>query len=316
MTRSVFSGALLLATLFLGALRLSAQEPAGNDDLPEAPRPAVTSPVPSSRAAQEGSIGQGQKSSHAGFPPVSSSTPGRSPVPEGSRRNIPGQPATCQPDSSSPAQRVMSCQPNIPMFSRFLDSSAPQPLTPRQKFTLARKDVTDPFNFLTIAVVSAYSIAANSHTHYGPGFPGFAKNAGVSLTQDMTAEFFGTFLIPSLAHQDPRYHRMPNLPLTRRIIHVVDEVVIAQSDEGAPMFNYATVFGTIGTQALGNLYVPGRNHSWATSIARISTSLATDPIGNVITEFLPDVARRVNVQVVFVQRLINRIAIAEGSPPQ
>ncbi len=82
------------------------------------------------------------------------------------------------------------------------------------------------------------------------------------------------------------------------------------------MFNYATVFGTVGSQALGNLYVPGRNHSWATSTARVATSLATDPIGNMITEFLPDVARRVNVQVVFVQRLINRIAIAEGAPPQ
>lgn len=210
----------------------------------------------------------------------------------------------------------MSCNPKIPNFSRFLDSSAPQPLTPRQKLTLARKDVTDPYNLLTIGFVSAYSIGTDSHTHYGPGMPGYAKNVGVSLTQEMTAEFFGTFLIPSLAHQDPRYHRWPNRSVSQRILHVVDAVVISHSDEGAPMFNYATVFGTIGTQALGNLYVPGRNHSWATSTARVATSLATDPIGNLITEFLPDVSRRVNVQVVFVQRIINRIAIAEGAPPQ
>ncbi len=292
MTRSVFSGVLLLAALFLGRQQVFAQQPAKQEDLPDAPQ------------------------SHAGFPPVSQPSKGRSPIPEGSRRNIPNRQPECQPDASSPAEQVMSCQPNIPTFSRFLDSATPEPLTPRQKFTLARKDVTDPFNFLTIGAVSAYSIATDSHTHYGPGFPGFAKNVGVSFTQDMTAEFFGTFLIPSLAHQDPRYHRMPNRSIPMRILHTVDEVVIAESDDGAPMFNYATVFGTIGTQALGNLYVPGRNHSWATSVARISTSLATDPIGNVITEFLPDVARRVNVQVVFVQRLINRIAIAEGSPPQ
>jgi hypothetical protein len=210
----------------------------------------------------------------------------------------------------------MSCNPNIPNFSRFLNSTAPQPLTSRQKLTLARKDVTDPYNLLTIGFVSAYSIATDSHTHYGPGMPGFVKNVGVSLTQEMTGEFFSTFLIPSLAHQDPRYHRWPNLPVSQRILHVVDSVVISRSDEGAPMFNYATVFGTIGTQALGNLYVPGRNHSWATSTARVATSLATDPIGNIITEFLPDVSRRINVQVVFVQRIINRIAIAEGAPPQ
>ena len=210
----------------------------------------------------------------------------------------------------------MSCQPTIPIFARFLNSSAPLPLTPRQKFILAARNVSDPFNLLTIGWVSAYSVATDSHNADGPGLRGFAKNAGVSLSQDMTGEFFSTFLIPSLAHQDPHYHRMPNLSTRRRILHVLDEVVIAQSDEGVPMFNYATVVGTICTSAVGNLYVPGRRNSFGASTARIATSLATDPIGNAITEFVPDLARRVNFQVVIVQRLINRVAIAEGAPPQ
>jgi hypothetical protein len=236
-------------------------------------------------------------------------------VPADSRRSIPGARPECQTGSSSPAERVMSCEPDVPTFSRFLNSSAPLPLTSRQKFILATRNVSDPFNLLTIAGLSAISVADDSRTADGPGFRGFAKNAGVSLTQDMVGEFFGTFLIPSLAHQDPHYHRMPNLPLRRRIIHVLDEVVIAQSDQGAPMFNYATVVGTICGSALGNLYVPGRKNSFGASTARISTSLATDPIGNAITEFVPDLARRVNFQVVIVQRVINRVAIAEGAQP-
>jgi hypothetical protein len=238
------------------------------------------------------------------------------PVPADSRRSIPGARPECQPDSSSPAERVMSCQPDVPTFSRFLNSSVPLPLTSRQKFILAARNVSDPFNLLTIAGLSAISIASDSHNADGPGFPGFAKNAGVSLTQDMVGEFFGTFLIPSLAHQDPHYHRMPNLPLRKRIIHVLDEVVIAQSDEGAPIFNYATVVGTICSSSLGNIYVPGRKHSFGASTARITTALATDPIGNAITEFVPDLARRINFQVVIVQRVINRVAIAEGAQPQ
>ena len=132
----------------------------------------------------------------------------------------------------------------------------------------------------------------------------------------MTGEFFSTFLIPSLAHQDPHYHRMPNMPLRRRLLHVVDAVVIGQSDDGTSMFNYATVAGTICTSAVGNLYVPGRRNSFGASTARIATSLATDPIGNAITEFVPDLARRVNVQVVIVQRIINRVAVVEGGQPQ
>ncbi len=210
----------------------------------------------------------------------------------------------------------MSCKPNINGFARFLDSSTPLPLTSRQKFILAAKNVSDPFNLLTIAAVSAITVAEDANTADGPGFHGFAKNAGVSLSQDMTGEFFGTFLIPSLVHQDPHYHRLPNMPLRTRLLHVFDAVVIGQSDDGTSMFNYATVVGTICTSAVGNLYVPGRRNSFGASTARIATSLATDPIGNAITEFVPDLARRVNVQVVIVQRIINRVAIAEGAQSQ
>jgi hypothetical protein len=227
-----------------------------------------------------------------------------------------GDRSQCLSDACTAAQKTLCCQPNIPTFTRFLNSATPMPLTAKQKFRLAVNNVKDPSNLLTIGGLSALTIMTDSHTADGPGFPGFAKNAGVSLTQDMTGEFFGTFLIPSIVHQDPHYHRMPNLSLTRRILHVLDAVVIAQSDTGVPMFNYATVVGTICTNSLGNVYVPGRKHSFGASAARISTSLATDPIGNAITEFVPDLARRINVQVVLVQRIINRVAIAEGGSSQ
>jgi hypothetical protein len=238
------------------------------------------------------------------------------PVPPAARPNVFGMRTQCLPDASSPAEKIMSCQPDIPIFHRFLDTATPLPLTPRQKAILAARNVIDPGNLATIGGLSALTIMTDSHTADGPGFPGFAKNAGVSLTQDMTGEFFSTFLVPSLAHQDPHYHRMPNLSVKHRILHVLDAVVIAQSDQGVPMFNYATVVGTICTNTLGNVYVPGRKHSFGASAARISTSLATDPIGNAITEFVPDLARHVNIQVVIVQRIINRVAIAEGGASQ
>lgn len=310
--RSVVNGVLLLTTLLLGRdILLGQQTPPQN--LPEAPQPAVSTPGSASRPDVR--LGQKQRTnSRPGFPPISPPAPGLTPVAPAAR--LFGSPSQCLPDACTAAQKVMSCQPNIPIFARFLDSAMPLPLTPRQKFLLAVRNVSDPSNLLTIGGLSAITIAADAHTADGPGFRGFAKNAGVSLSQDVTGEFFSTFLIPSLVHQDPHYHRMPNLPLSRRIAHVLDAVVIAQSDDGVPMFNYATVVGTICTNTLGNVYVPGRKHSFGASAARISTSLATDPIGNAITEFVPDLARHVNIQVVIVQRIINRIAIVEGGAAQ
>lgn len=144
---------------------------------------------------------------------------------------------------------------------------------------------------------------------------GWAKLSGVTLTQDMTGEFFGTFLIPSVAHQDPHFHRLPNASLQRRIAHCIYQVAWSQSDTGKPMFNYATVFGTMADEAVSNAYVPYRQVGWGVSAARVSTALATDPIGNFIAEFLPDVASHVNVRIVFVQRIINRIAVQGVSSP-
>jgi hypothetical protein len=315
-------GGYLKRALWLAILFLCREPLLGNTEpgaeLPDAPQPQCLLSQEASLYLDihDQSTSPPRKKTTPGFPPPTPPPQGRPPVPAGSRAGIPGTEAVCVPGSSSLAEKRMCCDSTMKPFTRFIDYPANSSLTATDKLALFWKNIRDPFNLLTIGAVSAFSVAADSHNAEGPGVRGFAKNAGVSLTQEATSEFFTTFLIAALAHQDPRYHRWPNLPLKRRIRHVFEEVVISQSDDGQPMFNYATVFGTIGSSALGNLYVPGRNNSWGASATRISVNLATDPIGNAISEFVPDVARRINVNVVLVQRVINRIAVIEGGGPQ
>jgi hypothetical protein len=80
-------------------------------------------------------------------------------VPPAARPNVFGRNTECLPDSSTNAERIMSCKPNINGFVRFLDTSTPLSLTARQKFILAARNVSDPFNLLTIAGVSAITVA-------------------------------------------------------------------------------------------------------------------------------------------------------------
>jgi len=200
-------------------------------------------------------------------------------------------------------------------YSRFLDSAEPLPLTPEQKAHLAFHNLKDPGNLATITYTAGFTIATNSHTAYGPGWGGFGKNIGYSLLQDATGEFFGTFLVPSLTHEDPHYHRMPNASIPRRIVHAISRTVIAQSDTGAPMLNFATLLGyPIGAE-IGNLYVPGINPNGPSTVARIMTGYATDPIDNLITEFLPDIARHIHVRVIFAQRIVNQVSSDQYSLP-
>jgi hypothetical protein len=201
--------------------------------------------------------------------------------------------------------------PVINFFSRFLNGPEVKPLSPKEKARLAVKNALDPFNAVTIVANAAIAIGSNSHSDYGPGMPGFARYVGVSYSEDMTGEFFGTFLIPSIVHQDPHYHRMPHAAIPRRIVHAITQVVWTQGDNGKGMLNYANLVGFAIDDEIANLYVPDRETNLRASAARYSIGFGVAPIDNFITEFLPDVAKRIHVRVVLVQRIINQVAKTE-----
>jgi hypothetical protein len=205
------------------------------------------------------------------------------------------------------------CSELIYPYQRFLTSNIVVPLTWQQKGYLALHDLTDPANFGTILGISAITIGADSHSAYGPGLKGFGKIVGVSLLEDATGQFFGAFAIPVIAHQDPRYFRMPHARLTKRIVYSISRTVISRSDSGRSMPNYATLLNyPIGAE-LANLYVPGIHPDGPSTVARIFTGYALDPANNLLNEFLPDVASRVHVRIIFVQSILNNIASSNGS---
>jgi hypothetical protein len=140
---------------------------------------------------------------------------------------------------------------------------------------------------------------------------GLGRNVGVSYTQDITGEFFGTFLSPSIVHQDPHYHRMPRASIPRRVGNAIVQVVWTRGDNGQDMVNYADLVGFAIDDEIGNLYVPGQRTNLPSSAERYATGLAIAPVDNFITEFLPDVARRIHIRVVLIQRIINRVARTE-----
>ena len=205
------------------------------------------------------------------------------------------------------------CTELIYPYQRFLTSNIVIPMTWQQKGYLALHDLTDPANIGTILGISAITIGANSHSAYGPGLKGFGKIVGYSLLQDTTQQFFGAFAIPVIAHQDPRYFRMPHAPIAKRIVYSISRTVISRSDSGKSIPNYATLLTYPISAELDNLYVPGIHPDGASTFARIATGYGLDPVNNLLTEFLPDVASRVHVRVIFVQRILNNIASTNGS---
>src|ERR1700679_1906841 len=226
------------------------------------------------------------------------------PCPKGTRRRVVPViflPAT-QPTCQDPLQLIV-------------DAGHVQPLTSSQKGLLAIRAVIDPFNLLTMAAFSGVSVAADSHSAYGPGFTGWGRLAGYSLAEDVQGEFTGVYVIPSLVHEDPRYHWMPKAPVRRRIAHALIHTLVSQHDDGSLMPNYATLIDVPLSAEISNLYVPGIGTNAPDTAKRVLVGFGTEPVGPLLAEFLPDFAKRVHVHVIFAQQILDRLALGAGAQP-
>jgi hypothetical protein len=186
-------------------------------------------------------------------------------------------------------------------------------MTAGQKGKLALYDIFEPINLLTIGLTSAFSVGINSHTAYGPGVRGWGRDMGYTFAQDATGEITGTFAISALTHEDPRYHRDPHAPAMKRFLHAISHTYIAQHDDGRPMPNYRVLLGYPLCAETSNLYVPGLATDARSTVKRIGIGIATNPIEDLITEFLPDVATHIHLRVVLAHRILNKVDAGQSA---
>jgi hypothetical protein len=166
-----------------------------------------------------------------------------------------------------------TCQEQLQLI---VNTGYVKPLTSPQKGFLAVRAVIDPFNLLTIATFSGISVAADPHSVYGPGFGGWGRLAGYSLGEDIQGEFTGVYVIPSLVHEDPRYHRMPKASVRRRIAHALIHTLVSQHDDGSLMPNYATLINVPLSAEISNLYVPSIGTNAPDTAKRVLVGYSTD----------------------------------------
>jgi hypothetical protein len=285
--------------------------PAWSASLDDTPgRTGSAPPGPAPPAADAHGDPDGQQT----FPP--SQPPPRALRLQGLRGGYIPSPTLCAMNfCSERPPRPSCCVADSDEFAEYLRRNAIHLYTPEELAQLAARGVIDPFNLLTIVGTSAFTVATDAHTPYGPGGMGIARLSGVALTQDLTNAVVETILIPSVDHQNPLFRRMPNASLPRRFAHCLYQPFWTDSVRGKGMLNYSDVVGDMIDEAVDASYVPYQRKGWGPSADRIAVNLATTPLGNMVTEFLPDLARHINFNVVFVQRVINRVAAEESGGP-
>ena len=104
---------------------------------------------------------------------------------------------------------------------------------------------------------------------------------------------FSAGVLANVLHQDPRYFRKgPESGILKRVAYSVSRIVITRQDSGAAAFNASCIFGTVLGIGASNLYYPSASIRGSVMAGRLSTSFTSGVMGNLMSEFWPDLQKK------------------------
>ncbi len=179
-------------------------------------------------------------------------------------------------------------------------------LGPLHKLELAVDETVAPSRFLGSAFTSGIGQARNALPGYGQGWNGYGKRFGSSVASNASSHLFGTFLVPSMLHQDPRYFVKLYGTTGQRIGYALRRVVVTRTDSGGEAFNWSNVLGGLLAEALANSYLPSDERTAGKTFSRFGFRIGFGALDNVVKEYWPTIFRSMR---------INKLTPSERSDP-
>lgn len=142
------------------------------------------------------------------------------------------------------------------------------------------------------ALGAGLSQAADTPQGFGQGGDAYAKRFGSSMARLASSNFFGTFLLASALHEDPRFfpHREPTFGSA--VKYSVERVFVTRNDDGRDVKNWSGLLGPLLSEGLANAYWPERDRNAAQTFQRYGIDLAVRAGTNMLREYWPVIARR------------------------
>src|SRR3979490_1923062 len=213
-------------------------------------------------------------------------------------RELPDAPVAKQ--ESAPQKRQNHFNTTIEVLGRrsiFFPSIATSagPLSTKQKFELFADESVAPSRFLSSAAGAGISQARNSLDGYGQGAGGYGKRFGSSMATAAANNFFGTFVISSLLHRDPRYFVTLHGGAGHRIGYALSRIVIARTDDGKDAANWAGILGPLLAESLASSYLPAKEQTAGGTFQRFGWRIGLNAASNSLREYWPTIFRRLPI---------------------
>jgi len=192
-----------------------------------------------------------------------------------------------QPEESE-SKRILGIVPNYrtsPTLNNFT------PLTAGQKFKVASDDAFDRGTFALAGIFGGVSQLTNSNRSFGQGPAGYGRYVGAAYGDLFIGNYMSEAVFPILLHQDPRYFRRGNGAAWSRLGYAVAQIFLTHNDSGRVQFNYSEVLGNSAAVAISNAYYSD-NRTASSGASNLGIQLGFDVVGNILTEFWPDLQRK------------------------
>ncbi len=180
----------------------------------------------------------------------------------------------------------------LPNYGTVRSNKNLPPLTVGQKFRIATASTFDwavwPFN----GALAAIAQAKNDPESWGQGWGAYGKRYGASFADNSIGTFMTTAIWPSMLHEDPRYYRMGEGPISHRIYYSANRLFVTRTDSGASRFNYSESIGNAAAAAISNVYYPASERTASRNATTFAFLILYDGLSNELKEFWPDVHRK------------------------
>ena len=179
----------------------------------------------------------------------------------------------------------------IPNFRTSPTLAQYSPLTPKEKFKIARQD---SFDQGTVALAAAFAGVAqiqNSNPSFGQGVKGYSHYLVTAYGDFLIGNFLTEGVLPSVLHQDPRYFRRGTGSGISRLLYSTSQIFITHGDSGHRQFNFSEVGGNAAAVGISMAYYP-ENRDVGDAVSKWGSQLAVDMASNVLKEFWPDISRK------------------------
>jgi hypothetical protein len=192
----------------------------------------------------------------------------------------------------------------------------PGALTPKEKFELFLSQSVSPAQMFSSLAGAAIGQARDSLPGYGQGWSGYGDRFGSSWASGASTHLFGTYLLPTILHEDPRYFVQLQGSWKVRVGHALARVVTIRTDEGGSKFNIPQTLGPLMAEGLANVYLPQGERTAGKTFGRWGIRMSWGAASNLVKEYWPTLFKDLGISKVAPGLKPTPPPMPPGPPPQ